>query len=236
MPGHNMSDHLAEGGGLSLTYLFFIDARVSIVHVRVLFHPLRVASGIAVQLDAIRRRRNHRLALHIMLICARLLRLLLPSHSGLLRGVLGAEARGHVRGGVGHRAGMRLQGAVAIEVHGEALHRGRILGMRWRFGCRRRDRCRCRGSGVGRWMHQRVLMLLQPGMRCWSVPLEIGKMHVELEEVGEFVFSGSRNEIILMKLLRPGHGRLLLHGCGRENPRDCLHGAAGRLANMVEEG
>lgn len=72
-----------------------------------------------------------------------------------------------------------------------------------------------------------MLVLLHLGMRCWSVPLEVGKMHIELEKVGELIFTGCRDEvIILMKLLRPGHGRLLLHG-GRQEKRPggfCSHG------------
>lgn len=61
------------------------------------------------------------------------------------------------------------------------------------------------------------MLLLHLGM-CWSVPFQVGEMHVELEKVGEFIFP-RRDEGILMKLLRPRHGRLWLHDAfwgGRE--------------------
>ena len=53
------------------------------------------------------------------------------------------------------------------------------------------------------------MLLLHLGM-CRSVPFQVGEMHIKLEEIGEFIFP-RRDEGILMKLLRPRHGRLWLH-------------------------
>jgi hypothetical protein len=63
-----------------------------------------------------------------------------------------------------------------------------------------------------------MLLILQL-LWCWSVPVEVGELHIELEEVGEFIIAGGRNKLILMDLLRPRHGRLVLHGEGSGGER-----------------
>lgn len=65
-------------------------------------------------------------------------------------------------------------------------------------------------------MGQRLFVLLQLGVGMGG-PFEVGKMHVELEEIGEFIFTWGRDKIILVELFRPGHGRLTVHD-GSENP------------------
>jgi hypothetical protein len=55
------------------------------------------------------------------------------------------------------------------------------------------------------------MLLVLHLLLCWSVPVQVGKLHIELEEVGEFIFAGGCDKLILMDLLRPGHGRLVLH-------------------------
>ena len=56
-----------------------------------------------------------------------------------------------------------------------------------------------------------MLLILQL-LWCWSVPVKVGELHIELEEVGEFIVAGGRDKLVLMNLLRPRHGRLVLHG------------------------
>ena len=55
-------------------------------------------------------------------------------------------------------------------------------------------------------------MLLVLQVLRWSVPIEIGELHIELEKIGEFIVAGCRDERILMNLFWPCHGRLMIHG------------------------
>ena len=109
-----------------------------------------------------------------------------------MRGILSAKAWGHLRGGGIGQIGLRLDLGVT-EVHGQTFHwRGVRMGSRVRGhggGC-------CRGRRMAHRMLLLLLLVLHLRMR-WSVPFQVGELHVELKEIGEFIFS-RRDERILM--------------------------------------
>ena len=66
-----------------------------------------------------------------------------------------------------------------------------------------------------------LLRMLQIG---WSVPFDIGKRHIELEEVGELILRRC-HERVLMELLWPRHGWLVYVGRTGEEVGNPMEGA-----------